>query len=167
MFIDLIILALLLGSLIHGFRKGLVLQVVVIAGLLLGTWAALAYADQWESLVAGWRAPTSLVPVLSFVLVFGVVMIVVVLIAHLVHHLLHLTPLGLINRCAGAVFGFCTGLFAVSLFIVFLNKIDGHAHFLPKSVVEKSRLYGPVGEVAPFIYPHLHFDKVGAWIHNK
>lgn len=156
MLIDLIILALLLWGLVHGFRKGFILQSVIIVGILLGTWAALAYADKWALLVAGWGVPSSLVPIVSFALVFLVVLVLLILIAYLVHHIVHLTPLGLINRFAGALFGFCFGLFLASVLIVILNKIDGYAHLLPKSAVENSRLYKPVGKVAPFIYPHLY-----------
>jgi membrane protein required for colicin V production len=61
--------------------------------------------------------------------------------------------LGVLNSLLGLVFGvFKTALILSVIFTVF-NAIDAKHHFLPKKQIENSRLYNPIADIAPAIFP--------------
>ncbi|MCI5054922.1 MAG: CvpA family protein [Flavobacteriales bacterium] len=104
--VDIIILVPLVWFTIKGFRKGLVIEVAGLAGLVLGVYGAIRfsplvgnYLNDKLSLDPQW------ITILSFVLAFVIILLAVRLIAKTVEKMLDLTALSGLNKILGASFG--------------------------------------------------------------
>ena len=61
--------------------------------------------------------------------------------------------LGFLNRLLGIVFGLFKSVLILSVIFVVLNAIDARRPFLPKEKIEQSKLYNPISDIAPAIFP--------------
>lgn len=114
MWIDIVILVIVIGLVIHGFATGLVRGAFDIAGIIAGYVLAVTYS-----------AAVELPRVLAFLLIFIVVMIVFSIAGRIVSKIIHVTPLGIIDRAMGAVLGLAKGLiicFVFLLAVMFVKK---------------------------------------------
>ena len=108
--LDWALLAVLLLSVIVGLWRGLVFELLSLAG-----WVAAFIAAQWFApTVAPWLPLGTPGSALNFALAFAVTFVVALLIwamaSKLVRLLIHATPLQPIDRLLGAVFGLVRGL---------------------------------------------------------
>lgn len=116
---DLLLLILLLISVGVGLWRGLVYEVLAVAGWLVAYWGA-SHLAPW---VSGWLPEQRLGPALTHALAllggFMLILLVWGIAARLVRTLLHATPLSLFDRAGGAAFGalraLLLGLLAVLL----------------------------------------------------
>jgi membrane protein required for colicin V production len=108
--VDWVLLALLAGSALLGLWRGLVFELLSIAGWLIAYFGAPVLAPLMESWLPQQRFDPSLLHVLGLVLSFILILLIWSLGAKLVRALLHATPLSLIDRLLGCMFGFLRGL---------------------------------------------------------
>jgi membrane protein required for colicin V production len=162
--LDLCILVLVFIGAVHGFRKGLILQVMVMAGVVVAIWGASAFSGSLEPRLVAWVVPYGAVAVVSVVLVFLLILAGVMLPAYFLHFVCHLTPLGLINRFLGAFTGIATALIALSVLLALARKMDTYIPVIPGKVVASSRLFDPVSKIVPTVFPHLEFEKLQLWL---
>lgn len=118
--VDYIIIGLLIWGFISGFRKGLVLQLALIAGIFAGIWLALHGSEQ----AAGWlREEAGMtgrwVKHLGFMLVFVLVYILAYIGGKALSGALNLMMLGIVNKLAGGVFGVAKMILVSSVLIHF------------------------------------------------
>ncbi len=139
--VDWIIVAILVGGIINGFREGLVRLVVGFGALIVAFFAA-----SWmNGLVAGYLSPwihnRTFAVVASYVLIFTAIMLVGALIAGLIVRIFKLVGLTLVDRVLGGVFG---GVRALVGLVITLMVVMA---FLP------GRLPGAVqqSEFAPYV----------------
>ena len=116
--IDLALGAILLVSVVIGLWRGLVFELLSLAGWVVAYLGA-AYLAPWT---AGWlpaeRFGPELTHMLSVVLGFGVILIVWGLAARLVKTLIQASPLSPLDRLAGAGFGALRGVFIGVLLVL-------------------------------------------------
>lgn len=164
--LDLIIVFLLLGGLITGFRRGLIVQIIHMTGFIAALVVAyLYYKDLADKFVLWIPYPgvtensklsfvvgeldldETFYNLLAFVLIFIVVKFGLQLIASMFDFLKYLPVLGFIARITGALFGFVE--FYILIFLVlylgFMLPIDFIQTFVGKSV-----LAGAMFEHTPF-----------------
>lgn len=119
--LDIIVLIIFVGALILGARKGIILQVGSLGGIVLGVIACrLACGDvaQWlenQGYIGADAVSHNMHVVLANVVVFVVVYLGAQLIAHLFKTITHALALGFVDRLAGAVFSAFKWMLALSL----------------------------------------------------
>ncbi len=107
--VDWALLAVLLLSVLLGLVRGLVFEVLALAGWVVAWFAAVWLAPLAAGLLPAGSASPGVRHAASFFACFLFVLIVWALLARLVRSLVRATPLSLIDRVLGAVFGLLRG----------------------------------------------------------
>ncbi len=115
--VDLALAALLLLSIGIGLWRGLVFEVMSLAGWVVAYFAASPLAPVIADLLPEGKFGPAVVHVVSLALAFFFVLIVWSLATRLVKTLIHATPLSVVDRLGGAGFGALRGVF-ISLLLV-------------------------------------------------
>jgi membrane protein required for colicin V production len=157
-YMDIILLTLLILSAFNGLRKGFIEELAGLAALILGIWAALHFSGIVAQLLSeNLNIQGRYLPVIAFVATFIVVIILVNLIGSAVSGMVKAVKLGLVNRLAGFVFGVIKGALILSVLLVVFNKLDQDVHLIPAEAKSGSRMYEPVKNFAPSVFPFLDF----------
>ena len=157
-YIEIILLILLILSAFNGFSKGFVEELAGLFALILGIWAALHFSGFVAQLITDlFNFESRFLPVISFLVTFIIVLILVSIIGGMISNLVKAVHLGFLNRLAGFVFGVVKGALVLSIFLVVFNKIDEDVHILSGESKSGSRLYEPVRNFAPSVFPFLDF----------
>jgi len=115
--VDLALAALLLLSIGIGLWRGLVFEVMSLAGWVVAYFAASPLAPVFEGFLPEGKFGPAVVHVVSLAIAFFFVLIVWSLASRLVKTLIHATPLSVVDRLGGAGFGALRGVF-ISLLLV-------------------------------------------------
>jgi membrane protein required for colicin V production len=160
-YVDIIILVIFIIAGFNGYKTGLVRQIASLAGLLLGIWGAIHFSDFTASfLVENFNLTTKYLPLISFTLTFVVILIGVHFLGELVNKIFDLALLGFANSMLGVVFGVIKTVLILSVLFVIAEKFSHKVRVLPKNLEERSLFYKPIKNVAPAIFPYLHFDEI-------
>ncbi len=160
-YIDIILAAILLWAAYRGFSKGFIIHAASLAALLLGIFGAIRFSDVTARLlIQKFDFTSQYLPVISFAITFVVIVVAVHLFARLLDKLVKAVALGFVNRIAGVLFALIKTAFIISIILVILNTIDRRLSFLPHQQIEKSYLYKPLSNLAPALFPYLHFDYI-------
>ncbi len=119
--VDLALAALLLISIGIGLWRGLVFEVMSLAGWVVAYFAAPPLAPlvaEWLPAPVAERAGPGMLHLLALVLAFVGVLLVWSLASHLVKLLIRATPLSVLDRLGGAVFGALRGVFVALLLVL-------------------------------------------------
>ena len=159
--IDIVILIILAGGLISGFRNGFVGEVASLAGLVLGLWGAIKFSWWTADLLEGMGLSFSLMPVIAFIVTFIIIAVIMQLIGGIVSGLLKAIALNWLNRIAGIAAGvFKAALFA-SVILLILDMVSDKHPVIPEEARKASVLYEPVSELVPTLLPFLHLEELG------
>jgi len=74
-----------------------------------------------------------------------------------VNKLVETVMLGFVNKLAGLVFGILRAALFLSIVLVIFDKIDEDVNILSKKAKSESRMYEPIRNLAPTIFPFLDF----------
>jgi membrane protein required for colicin V production len=148
---DIIILVIIGVFCVKGLIRGLILEILTLAGLLVGYWVAL----KEMSVGAAWlteilQIPDWIANTMSFILIFLVIVIVFRILAGAIRKLIKWTLLGWLDKGGGILIGLFKGALIASLAMLLVSVIP-----LPEKTEkqkEKSFLYKPVSEVAPAVF---------------
>jgi membrane protein required for colicin V production len=153
-FIDYIIIVLLLWGFITGFRKGLIMQLTLIAGIVLGLWLgsnSLEFVEKWllEQDFSGgvWLKPIAFL--IIFISVYGIAYVS----GKALSALISLIMLGIFNKIAGGIFGMLKMMLLSSIFIVLINA-TGFSNF-SKEQEKSSAMFESVSSIAVFLFPTI------------
>lgn len=157
-YIDVVLGLLLVFSAISGFRKGLVVELASLAALVLGIWGAIEFSYVTSDfLVENFDLQTKYLNIISFILTFVVIVILVHIIGNVVNKLVETVMLGFINKLAGLAFGILRAALILSIILVVFDKIDEDVQILSPEAKSESRLYDPIRNFAPSIFPFIDF----------
>jgi len=152
--IDVIIIILLVFGLARGFISGFIKELASLLALILGIWGAIKFsAFTAERLYDYFDMTGQYVGIISFLITFIIIVIVIHFIGLLVDKFVEKISLGVLNSLLGLVFGVFKTALILSVIFTVLNAIDAKHHFLPKKQIEDSRLYSPIADIAPAIFP--------------
>ncbi|MFT4191728.1 MAG: CvpA family protein [Comamonas sp.] len=121
--LDWIALAVVAVSFILGAWRGLVSQVLSLAGWLLAFWASYVWATDLAGALPMGGASAAWRLAVAFVLIFIGVVMLVSLVAALLRRLLNLIGLGPVDRALGALFGVARGVLLLMVFAVALRLV--------------------------------------------
>lgn len=156
--VDLALAALLLISIGLGLWRGLVFEVMSLAGWVVAYFAASPLAPVVESMLPEGQFGPAAVHVIALALAFFAVLIVWSLASRLVKALIHATPLSLVDRLGGAGFGALRGVFIALLLVL----VIGASPLAQSATWQASRaapvLAGVLHDAAPLLpQPLAHF----------
>lgn len=167
-YIDIILVILLILAAVSGFKKGLVAELASLAALVLGIWGAFEFSDiTADFLTENFHMGSKYLGVISFIVTFIVIVILVQIIGSVVHKLVEAAMLGFLNRLAGMVFGILKSALILSVLLVILDRIDQDVNILPPSKKENSKLYKPIRNFAPAIFPFIEDWVKGMKLNNE
>ena len=79
--LDIILILLLAGGLISGFRNGIIGEIATLAALILGVWGAIKFSWWTAELLIQWGITSANMPIISFIVTFVIIVVVIQLLA--------------------------------------------------------------------------------------
>lgn len=150
---------LLLIAFINGYRKGLIMQLVGLATIIL---AAIFGGRLAEMILPEIHRLIDLSPnatrVLSFVLAFALIAIVLSLIGRLLEKFIDVVLLSFVNRLLGSVIAVGTMMLVLSILLNLVMMLDKNNTLIDRKVREESFFFERIEAVVPAIVPYLHKD---------
>jgi membrane protein required for colicin V production len=149
MLIDVIFLFVILGAVVKGLQRGLIVAVFSFIACIVG----LAAAIKLSAIVAGHlRSDTHVIPekwlpVLAFLLVFIGVALLIGWLAGLLSKAVDFTPLGILNKLGGVAFylALYSAIFSILLFY------GTRAHIIPLKGTASSKVYHYIAPWGPWL----------------
>jgi membrane protein required for colicin V production len=153
-YIDFIIIILLVFGLARGFINGFIKELASLLALILGIWGAIKFSAFTAARLYDYFDMTGqYVGIIAFLVTFVIIVIVIHFIGLLVDKFVDKISLGVLNSLLGLVFGVFKTALILSVIFTILNAFDAKHHFLPKKQIENSRLFNPIADLAPAIFP--------------
>ncbi len=154
--IDLIMGLVLMVGAINGFRKGVILQLGVVVGVVVSVWITFRVGSS----VSTWIG-VEMSPLVAYILVFVAAIAAMWLLTHLMSKILSTIGLGIINRLCGAVVSLALSSMILSLAFGFFAKCNNALQIVEPEVLEASKVAHWVDAVADVVFPYLEQAKEG------
>ncbi len=151
---DYVVLGIFFISVILSIMRGLVREVLSIAGWVIAFIAASTFAHDFEPYIPPEIGGESLRLISAFILVFIVTLIVSVLITTLLNTLIKNIGLGFIDRILGAFFGFARALIIIMILVL----VAGLTALPQQSLWQQAMLSPPMEAMAEQVLPWLPDD---------
>ncbi|HHU34711.1 MAG TPA: CvpA family protein [Bacteroidetes bacterium] len=159
--IDIVILILLGISLIGGLSNGFIKELSSFAALILGIWGAIKFSSFTAVKLYEWfDMAGEFVGLVSFIVTFLVIVVVINFVGVAVDKVVNAISLGFLNKILGAVFSVFKSVLILSVIFFILETIDSYKSFMPEKKIAQSRLYEPIRNVAPMLFPIIKNDPV-------
>jgi len=153
-YIDIIILAFIAWALFRGFKNGLFIEIASIAALVLGIWGSIRFSWFTQSkLVEYFDMEGQYTGLVAFVITFIIIVILIHFLARAMDKLMKAVALGLAIRILGMIFAVLKTVLIMSIIFVVLNTINQKTNFLPERKIAESKLYNPIADFAPLLFP--------------
>ncbi len=153
-FLDALIIAPLLWGAYKGFQKGLIYEIAMIMGLIIGVYLGFKFSGLVFKLLQELLPDEGqLLNYLSFFIVFGVILLIFIFYAKLMEAVLKITSLNLFNKIAGAVFGLFKFALAISVIFWLIRPMQEAINIIPEKSRNESMLYEPVLGIASSLAP--------------
>lgn len=153
-FLDVIIAVPLVYGAYKGFQKGLLFEVAMIIGLILGVYLGFKFSGlAYELLQKVTDDEGHLLHYISFLIVFGVILVIFIFYAKLMEAVLKIASLNVFNKIAGAVLGVLKFALAVSVIFWLLKPLEGSWNPIPEKSRKESVLYPYVLKAASALAP--------------
>lgn len=154
---DILIALFLLMAFTNGYRKGLIMQLVGLATIILaavfGGKLAAIILPELNRLI---NLSPDLARVLSFVLAFALIAVVISLIGRILERFIDVVFLSFINRLAGAIIAIGTMMVFLSVLLNLVLMLDKEESLISREVKEESFFFHRVEAVVPAIVPYLN-----------
>jgi len=162
-YIDVILGLLLIFSVIGGFKNGLITEIASLAALILGIWGAIHFSYiTTELLIKYFDLNSDYLNIISFGVTFIVIVILVHIVGNVVNNMFDSMMLGVVNKLGGMVLGLARSILFLSIVLLVFDKIDNDVQIIPEETKAKSRMYEPIRNIAPSIFPFIDI-----WNDNK
>ena len=157
--LDIILIGLLVIGGIRGFKKGIILEVAGLFGLLLAVFGAFQFIDWGVKFIGRFgELNAGLVTVIAFVAIFLAIFMAVYLIGWLAKATVHITPFGIIDSILGMIVGVFKWSFLISLLFYIMLLFDwnpDHEQFQNSEVMPYVVILAPyfldlIGMVIPY-----------------
>lgn len=151
-FLDLIIAIPLVFFIYKGWKRGLVFELAMLAGLIVGCYAATHFST-WLVGVLHLGGDTAIL-IAFFILFIGVLVLALVL-AKAIEGFVKLVKVGKANNLLGAAFSMLKGLCIISVLLNMLMMVDSQAEFVTQKTRDNSILYRPTVQAGSRLTAHL------------
>jgi membrane protein required for colicin V production len=152
--VDIVIIVITLGLVIHGIVFGLIRGLFDIVGIIAGYLLAVHYSST-----------LNMPSVLAFILVFVVVVVVISILGRIISKLVHVTPIGLIDRLLGGVLGLAKAFVVSFVFVLVVLLIHKSNIAIMESEIASWVLKG--GLTASHIMPKKWYDWIDKLVKTR
>lgn len=153
-FLDALILAPLIYGAYKGFQNGIIYEVAMILGLVIGVYLGFKFSGlAYDLLQKVFHDEGHLLHYVSFFIVVGVIVLIFIFYARLLETVLKITSLNVFNKIAGAVFGILKFALAISVLFWLLKPLEKAVNVIPEKSRNESMLYGYVLKAAASLSP--------------
>lgn len=144
-YLDIILLIPLIWGAFIGFKKGLVLELASLVGLILGIYGALKFSSYTAEEISNHvDLDPEWLGMASFIVTFLIIVFAVFMLAKIIDKALKIVALGLINRILGLLFGLAKYTLILSCLLFLFENINSKFHLVDESIKEDSYLYEPI-----------------------
>lgn len=160
--IDIIIILPLLWALYSGWRNGMIQQVGMIAGLVVGI--ALAYF--LGSSLLDWMNVTNPIGVaVTYIAIAGAALIVIVLVARTISGAFNAAGLGIVDRVGGALLSLVKMGIIVSVVLCCFQWLNNKKEIVSEQTLDHSLLYRPAVSLTSYAFPFMDLarEKIDQW----
>lgn len=147
---DILVALVLVVAVWNGVRRGLIMQLCSLVGIVVGLWLAshlgedvgelFGVADEYEYLV-------------GFATVMVAALILVTLVGMLLRKFFHFVGFGMLDRILGIVVAVAKYVLVLSALVAVFDHFNAEEKFLPRAKLEGSYTYGPLCELANKMLP--------------
>ncbi len=158
-YIDIIILAFIVWAIYRGFKNGLFVEIASIAALVLGIWGSIRFS--WftqNKLVEYFDMQGEYLGLIAFIITFIVIVILIHFLAKALDKLMKAVALGFAVRILGVLFAVLKTTLIMSIIFIVLNTINQKVKFLSQEKISESKLYKPIADFAPLLFPIIEGD---------
>jgi membrane protein required for colicin V production len=156
---DIIFILIFCWAAFKGFTRGFILQAASLAALILGIYGAIKFSGFTAAVIMErMGSHGENLPLISFAITFLIIVIAIHLLARLFEKMLKLIALSFLNRILGVLFNLIKYAFIISSILVVINGFNRRTHFISQEKINDSKLYTPLSNLAPLLFPYLHFD---------
>lgn len=152
--LDWVILAALLIGFVNGFRKGLIMSLSTLLGVVLGIWLAINSSTKMQEFIegnTGFEGPA--LPYISFLSVFIIVYLLCYFGGKALASTLKLLMLGIFDKIAGGIFGILKTVLFSSLVFLMINFFGFYAG--SEQTEKNSALFSLIKDSSSIIYPAI------------
>lgn len=155
-YIDIVLSLLLIIAAIQGFRKGFIIELASLAALVLGIWGGIKLSDFTAGFITQHTGYHSeYISIIAFVVTFIIIIILVHMMGKMLDKVVKAVFLGFLNRLAGIIFGVLKAAVILSIFLLLFDNIDENVHLLPAKQKEESKIYTPMKQLVPTLFPFI------------
>ncbi len=155
-YLDVIIIIPLLWGAWKGFQRGLIFEIAMIFGLVLGFYIGFKFLHFFEQIVSKFISGSgTFLPYVTFFLVFALVIVLMIVLAKLLEGILKITALNAFNKIAGAVFGILKFALVISFMLALFRPVDLRIGLIHQQTKNESFLYNRVLNISHYLFPAL------------
>ncbi|MCE2845772.1 MAG: CvpA family protein [Sphingobacteriales bacterium] len=155
-YLDVLIAIPLCWGAYKGFQRGIVFEIAMLFGILLGLYLAFKLSGVFQTLVAGMvDAKGGTLYLITFFVVFIAVVLIMVLLGKFLEQVLKIGKMDTLNKAAGAAFGLVKFLLVVSVLLSVFRPVDARYELLPAKIKSEALLYEPVIHFSQYLFPAL------------
>lgn len=155
-YIDLVLALLLIIAAIQGFRKGLIVELASLAALVLGIWGAIKFSDWTSGFITDTTGYQSkYLTTIAFIITFIAIVIIIHILGKILDKTVKAVALGFLNRLSGIIFGVLKTAVILSIFLLLFDTVDENAHILPATQKAESKMYTPMKQLVPTLFPFI------------
>lgn len=153
-FLDALIIAPLLWGAYKGFQKGLIYEIAMILGLIIGVYLGFKFSGVvYKLLQKVITDEGQLLNYLSFFIVFGAILLIFIFYARLMETVLKIASLNLFNKIAGALFGMFKFALAISVVFWLIKPMQNAINIIPEKSRSESFFYKHILSIASALAP--------------
>lgn len=154
---DVLVGILLLIAFIDGYRKGLIMQLVGLATIVLAAIFGGRIAERiFPEIIRLIDISPASAKVLAFVLAFALIAILLSLIGRLIQKFVDVVMLSFINRLLGSVISMGTMMFFLSILLNLILVLDKKEVVINRKTKQESFFFERVEAVVPAVIPYMN-----------
>ncbi len=155
-YLDFILAVPLVWGAYKGFQRGIIFEIAMLIGVILGLYLAFKVSSLFEGAVGKIvDAQGNTLHIVTFFIVFIAVVLIMILLAKFMEGILKIGNLNAFNKIAGACFGLLKFALVVSVVLSVFRPVDVQLGLLTAKTKSGSWLYQPVLSVSQYLFPAL------------
>ena len=154
--LDIILLACFIPAILRGLKKGFLEQLLALAGLIAGVWAAYHFS----ALVSGWLRPyidasDTLLGVISFIVILLAVSLGVLFITKLLCKVIRTSLIGWVDKLLGVLAGCIVTALLLCPLVISFDTLNTQFSLTESPLVKNSGVYTFLKDAGYIVFPYL------------
>ena len=154
--LDIILLLCFVPAVIRGLKKGFLEQLLALAGLVAGVWAAYHFS----AMVSGWIRPhidasDTLLGVISFIIVLVAVCVLVIILVKAIGKVVKTSLIGWVDKLLGVLAGCILTALLLSPLVIAFDTLNTQFSITDSPIVKDSFLYNFLKDAGYIVFPYL------------